>query len=258
MSSASGKLAGKVALVTGASTGIGKVTALEFAREGAKVVLVARNADKLKLVADEIKAAGGEALAVAGDASKEADCKNMVDMAVSTYGGLHVAFNNHGIFQGSSFAEMTDEMATSLLDINLKSLIFCFKYEIPAMAKSGDKGSIIVNSSSMGIRASAMFKTAGVYSASKAGANMLVQYAAMEGAESNVRVNAVAPGHVTTPIYGDVPDEALAGMSKANHIIERPLKPEEISKAALFLASDDASAVTGSIWTVDGGWANKA
>eukprot|EP00752_Nemacystus_decipiens_P011779 g10451.t1 len=258
---APGRLEGLVALVTGASAGIGKATAISFSKEGAKVVIAARREDKLQEVADEIKSAGGEAVVVAGDISKEADCKKMVDTAVEKFGALHVAFNNAGIFRTSSFAEMTEETCGALLDVNVKSLVWCFKYQMPAMASTaGGKGSIIVNTSAMGVRTSALpvAAGAGMYAASKAAAEMLMKYAAIEGAASGVRVNSVTPGHVETPIYGEMPRDMLVGITGATQLLARPIESDEIAKVVVFLASGDASMVTGSSYAVDGGWAIKA
>ncbi|CAM9781002.1 unnamed protein product [Ascophyllum nodosum] len=255
-----GKLEGKVALVTGASSGIGKATALLFSKEGAKVVLNARSEDKLRSVADEIKASGGDVAIAVGDVSKEEDCKKMVEVAVETFGGLHVAFNNAGIVMTAPFSEITEDMASKVFDINLKSLVFCFKYQIPAMAKSGNKGSIIVDGSVVASRTSALPFNAGVgvYAASKAGANMLMKYAAIEGGPSGVRVNSISPGHVETPIYGSMTHDQLTEIAKMDQVIGRPIEPEEIAKLVLFLASDDAAMVTGSVYTMDGGWSIKA
>ncbi|CAM9891665.1 unnamed protein product [Ectocarpus sp. 6 AP-2014] len=255
------KLEGCVALVTGASGGIGKSTAIAFAKEGAKVVIAARREDKLKEVADEIKAAGGEVALAVGDASKEADCKRMVDTAIEEFGGLHVAFNNAGVFRAVPFADITEDTIDDLLNINVKSLAWCFKYQIPAMKNTaGGKGSIIVNTSSTALRTSALPGMAGggMYSASKAAAEMLMKYAAIEGAASGVRVNSVSPGHVETPIYGEMPRETLVAVTGTTQLIARPIKPEEIANVVIFLASEDAAMVTGSTYTMDGGWAIKA
>ncbi|CAM9633394.1 unnamed protein product, partial [Hapterophycus canaliculatus] len=225
------------------------------------VVVAARREDKLRDVVAAIEAAGGEAALVVGDVSKEADCKNMVDVAVEKFGRLHVAFNNAGIFKASPFAEISEGDIDALLNVNVKSLAFCFKYQIPAMAKSAEgKGSIIVCSSSTALRppAAAGMRSGGMYSASKAAAEMLMKYAAIEGAESGVRVNSVAPGHVETPIYGDMPREALVGVTQVTQLLKRPIKPEEIAKVVIFLASEDAGMVTGSTYVMDGGWAIAA
>eukprot|EP00752_Nemacystus_decipiens_P011786 g10457.t1 len=258
---AQGKLEGLVALVTGASAGMGKAAAIAFSKEGAKVVIVARREDKLQAVADEIKSAGGEAVVFAGDISKEADCKKMVDTAVEKFGALHVAFNNAGVFRTAALVDMTEEVIDASLNVNLKSLAFCFKYQIPAMAATaGGKGSIIVNSSATAMRTTALPAMAGasMYAASKAGAEMLMKYAAIEGAASGVRVNSVVAGHVETPIYGDVPREALVAVSGTTQLIANLIQPEEVAKVVIFLASADAAMVTGSSYTIDGGWTIKA
>ncbi|CAN0472920.1 unnamed protein product, partial [Ectocarpus sp. 12 AP-2014] len=139
----------------------------------------------------------------------------MVDTAVEKFGALHVAFNNAGVFKTATFADMTQDSLDSLLDVNVKSLAWCFKYQIPAMASTaGGKGSIIVNTSGTAIRTSTVPAMTGVamYAATKAAAEMLMKYAAIEGAASGVRVNSVLPGHVETPGYGDMPVETLAAI----------------------------------------------
>eukprot|EP00752_Nemacystus_decipiens_P011780 g10452.t1 len=258
---APGKLEGLVALVTGASAGIGEATAIAFSREGAKVVIVARREAKLQEVADKIKSGGGKAVIVVGDISKEADCKKMVDTAIEKFGALHVAFNNAGIYRTSSFPDMTEETIDALLEVNLKSIAWCFKYQIPAMAATaGGKGSIIVTTSSTAVRTSALpaMVGGGMYAASKAGAEMLMKYGAIEGAGSSVRVNSVVPGHVETPIYGEMPRDMLVGVTGTTQLIARPIQSQEIAKVVVFLASEDAAMVTGSSYVVDGGWAIKA
>eukprot|EP00903_Cladosiphon_okamuranus_P013047 g12171.t1 len=257
---APGKLDGLVALVTGASSGIGKATAIAFSNEGAKVVLAARREEKLQEVADEITSAGGEAVVVVGDVSTETDCKKMVDTAVDTFGALHVAFNNAGVFRTNLFADITEESVDKSLSVNVKSLAFCFKYQIPAMAASAHgKGSIIVNTSVCGLRPTVnpVFTGAGMYAATKAAAEMLMKYAAIEGAASGVRVNSVAPGITETPMV-EAPPEALVSVTETTHVIGRPVQPAEVAKVVTFLASGDAAMVTGSSYVVDGGFTIKA
>ncbi|CAM9403774.1 unnamed protein product [Ectocarpus fasciculatus] len=256
------KLNGCVALVTGASSGIGKATAIAFAKEGAKVVIAARRQDKLDEVAEKINLAGGDVAIVAGDVSKEADCKKMVDTAIETFGGLHVAFNNAGVFKTAPFVGITEDIIDDILNINVKSIAWCLKYQIPAMKDTaGGKGSIIVNTSVTGLRPSALqgLAGAGMYSASKAAAEMIMKYAAIEGAASGVRVNSVAPGIVDTPIFGgNMSHDTLAAFAGATQLVPRPCTPEEIAKVVTFLASEDATMVTGSTYTMDGGWSMKA
>eukprot|EP00903_Cladosiphon_okamuranus_P014875 g13774.t1 len=258
---APGKLDGLVALVTGASSGIGKATAIAFSKEGAKVVLAARREVKLEEVADEIKATGGEVVIVMGDVSKEADCKKAVDTAVEKFGGLHVAFNNAGIFRPTPFENMNEEAIDALLGVHVKSVAWGLQYQIPAIAAStGGKGSIIINTSVSGIRPYKMSAMGhgGIYSASKAAAEMLMKYGAIEGAASGVRVNSVVPGYVETPITDDIPQDRLVALVKMSHLIQRPIQPEEVAKVVLFLASEDAAAVTGSSYAVDCGYIIKA
>ncbi|CAN0377505.1 unnamed protein product, partial [Ectocarpus sp. 12 AP-2014] len=141
----------------------------------------------------------------------------MVDTAIEKFGGLHVAFNNAGVFRAVPFADITEDTIDDLLNINVKSLAWCFKYQIPAMKDTaGGKGSIIVNTSSTALRTTALPGMAGggMYSASKAAAEMLMKYAAIEGAASGVRVNSVSPGHVETPIYGEMPRETLVAVTE--------------------------------------------
>ncbi|CAM9191309.1 unnamed protein product [Ectocarpus fasciculatus] len=257
------KLEGRVALVTGASSGIGKATAIAFAKEGAKVVIAARREVKLDEVAEEIKSAGGDVAVVMGDVSKEADCKKMVDAAIEVFGGLHVAFNNAGVFKTVPFVDITEDTIDDILNINVKSIAWCLKYQIPAMKDTaGGQGSIIVNTSVTGLRPSALpgLAGAGMYSASKAAAEMIMKYAAIEvrRGSSGVRVNSVAPGLVETPIFGDMPVDALVAFAGATQLVPRPCAPEEIAKVVIFLASEDATMVTGSTYTMDGGWAMKA
>ncbi|CAM9432660.1 unnamed protein product [Laminaria digitata] len=152
----------------------------------------------------------------------------MVDAAVEEFGGLHVAFNNAGTSKMCKFADMTEDVMDQMVDVNFKSLVFCFKYQIPAMAKCGDKGSIIVNSSVMGSRVCSRMLGGGVYSATKAGADMLMKYAAVEGAEVGVRVNSVAPGPVDTPILEVVPREKLLQLVEASQLMARITQPEEV------------------------------
>ncbi|CAM9874746.1 unnamed protein product [Ectocarpus sp. 13 AM-2016] len=185
----------------------------------------------------------------------------MVDTAVEKFGALHVAFNNAGVFKTATFANMTKDSLDSLLDVNVKSLAWCFKYQIPAMASTaGGKGSIIVNTSGTAIRTSTVPAMSGVamYAATKAAAEMLMKYAAIEGAASGVRVNSVLPGHVETPGYGDMPVETLAAITKTDQLIAMPIQPEEIAKVVVFLASGDAAMVNGSSYVMDGGFAITA
>lgn len=238
---------------------MGKAAALRFASEGAKVVITARNEAMLVTAAEEIRAAGGEVSVFVGDVSKEEDCKKMVAFTVATYGGLNVAFNNAGVYNTCEVTKIEDDMVSRVLDTNVKSVVWLLKYEIPAMAATpGKNGSIIVNSSVMSQRAQVKFKTSGLYAASKAAADMLVKYGAIEAAEFGIRVNSINPGVITTALWDGLSDEALEGICETVQLFGRPGKAEEVAKMVAFLASDDASMITGATHNIDGGWALKA
>lgn len=247
-----GKISGKVAIITGAASGIGKATAILFAQEGAKVV-VADVVDKLgEETVKMIKESGGKAVFVHADVSKAEDVKNMVKTAVDTYGRLDIIFNNAGI-EGTTAdtANYPENVFDKVIAINLKGVWLGIKYAVPELLKSGG-GSIINTSSVAGLIG---FAGLSAYNATKGGIIQLTKTAALEYAKQNIRVNCIAPGVIETPMV----DRALKGQpeAKAAFIQIEPVgrfgKPEEVAKAALFLASDDSSFVTGTVLTVDGG-----
>ena len=250
-------LEGKVAIVTGASSGMGRSAALQMAQEGAKVVLVSRTAAKLEAVAEEIKKAGGEAVVYAGDASKEETNRKMVEKAVETYGQLDVAFINAGSIANCKLTEVTEDHLDSMLGGNLKSVVWALKYVLPAMAKSPNQGSVIVNTSCMGATARIDFAGSSLYSATKAAADMLVKYGAIEAAEDGTRVNGIAPGIVATNILG-MSEEQTNGFGSAKQLVGRAGRGEEVANFVTFLASDASSFMTGSTHLIDGGWSLKA
>ena len=247
-----GKIDGKVAIITGAASGIGKATAILFAQEGAKVVV----ADVLDKLGEEtvktINESGGKAVFVHADVSKAEDVKNMVKKAVDTYGRLDIIFNNAGI-EGATAdtANYPESVFDKVIAINLKGVWLGIKYAVPELLKNGG-GSIINTSSVAGLVG---FAGLSAYNATKGGIIQLTKTAALEYAKQNIRVNCIAPGVIETPMV----ERALKGQpeAKAAFIQIEPVgrfgKPEEIAKAALFLASDDSSFVTGTVLTVDGG-----
>jgi len=246
-----GRFADRAVIVTGGGSGIGRATAILFAAEGGRVAVVDQNeADAQKTVA-MIDDAGGEALAIAADVSRDADCRAMVERTVSAFGPLKVAFNNAGV-GASGFALADEEEVTfdRLIDVNLKGVYLSMKHEIPAMIAA--RGGAIVNTASVaglvGERGIA------VYSASKHGVVGLTKTAALDYIEQNVRVNAVCPGATRTPILSAwFQDPKVESFVRSRHPIGRIAEPEEIGRAVLFLVSDDASFVVGQALAVDGG-----
>lgn len=246
-------LLNKVAIVTGASSGIGFEAAKLFAQQGAKVVVAARRQQELDVLVKEITAAGGQAKALAGDVTDESYAKALVELAVEEFGGLHIAFNNAGAIGSSgSTAEITLEQWNDTIATNLTSAFLGAKYQLPAMAKSGSGGSMIVTSSFVGYTVGMPQMAA--YSASKAGVIGLVKALAVEYGSLGVRVNALVPGGTDTPMakeFGDSPE--VKEFVKSIHALKRIAQPEELAKSALYLASDASSFTTGSAMLVDGG-----
>lgn len=247
-------LDGKVAIVTGASSGIGRATAQLFAREGAKVVVVARRHAELDTLIDEIVTAGGEAIAVAGDVRLEATAKGAVATALERFGGLDIAFNNAGIVgEMAPVTEMSLVSWQDTLESNLTSAFLGAKHQIPAMIQRGG-GSLIFTSTFVGYTAGMPGMAA--YAASKAGMIGLTQVLAAEFGAKRVRVNAVLPGGTDTPASitnapGATPD--VLAFVEGLHALKRMARPEEIAQSVLHLASDASSFVTGTAFLVDGG-----
>lgn len=248
-----GLVAGKVALVTGASSGIGRATALAFAREGAKVVVADVTVEGGEETVALIKKAGGEAIFVKTDVSKAAEVEALVNKAVATYGRLDCAHNNAGIAGNSkTVVDDTEDNWDRILAINLKGVWWCMKYEIAQMLKQG--GGAIVNTASdaglIGVR------RGGAYVASKHGVVGLTKTAALEYAKAGIRVNCVCPGPIDTPMLQGIGGRNQQVMEKmaAAQPGGRLGKPEEIAEAAVWLCSDAASFITGLPMPVDGGY----
>ncbi len=245
-------LANKVAIVTGASSGIGYVTAKCFAQEGAKVLVAARRQHQLDQLVDEIVRDGGKAIALAGDVNEEAYAQALVELACHHYGGLDIAFNNAGIIgQSGPTPKILFSQWQETINTNLSSAFLGAKYQLPAMLARG-AGSMIFTASFAGYTVG--FPEMAAYSASKAGLVGLSQSLAAEFGSRGIRVNALLPGGTDTPMgraFANSP-EALSFV-EGLHALKRMATPEEIAKSALYLASDASSFTTGSALLVDGG-----
>jgi NAD(P)-dependent dehydrogenase (short-subunit alcohol dehydrogenase family) len=245
-------LSNKVAIITGASSGIGYATAKLFAREGAKVVVAARRQPELDALVEEITQAGGHAVALVGDVKDESFAKDLVDLAKARFGGLDVAFNNAGtIGEMGATPDVSLSAWEDTIRTNLTSAFLGAKYQIPAMLdRSG--GSLIFTSTFVGYTAG--FPGTAAYAASKAGLIGLTQTLASEFGAKGIRVNALLPGGTDTPmgrIFANTP-ETLAFV-QGLHALKRIAFPDEIAKSALYLASDASSFTTGSALLADGG-----
>ncbi len=243
-------LEGKVAIVTGASSGIGFATAKLFASEGACVVATARRQEALDVLVEEIVGSGGRAVALAGDVRDERLAQALVTEAIGRFGGLDVAFNNAGSAGALGPAhELTADAWRETLDTNLTGAFLGAKYQVPALLERGG-GALIFTSSFVGY--SVGMPGMAAYAASKAGLVGLTKTLAAELGPRGVRVNALLPGGTNTPgMTADTP-EALAWVAGL-HALKRIAAPEEIAKAALFLASDASSFMTGAALLADGG-----
>ena len=244
-----GQFDGKAALVTGGSGGIGRDTALAFAREGASVVVADVLVENGQETVDMIRDGGGQATFVQADVSVAGEVEALVDTVVQTYGSIDLAFNNAGI-EGYlvHLDEYTEEMWDRVMNINLKGVWLCMKYEVQRMMAQG--GGAIVNTSSIaGVRGGENWS---VYTASKHGVAGLTKSAAIEYGPKGIRVNAVCPSIIRTPMY----ERALSG-EEDHYIKAHPLKrlgtPEDVANVVVWLCSDSASFVTGQALLVDGG-----
>jgi dihydroanticapsin dehydrogenase len=249
------RLAGKVCIVTGAGSGIGRATAIRFAEEGARVTCVDVNGDAAQETARSI---GPEAVGVAADVSDPAAVKRYTDATAERWGGLHAVFNNAGVNLPGVFHEASDEVVDRTLAVNVKGPIYGCRYAIPHMLRGGG-GSLINTTSVNGLVAEPFLA---IYATSKGAIVMLSKGIALDYAKQGIRCNAIAPGWVDTPInYAHA--EMLGGLKEVYATIDsfqpigRPGEPREIANVALFLASDESSFVTGSVLVADGGMTAK-
>lgn len=247
------KLNGRVAMVTGAGSGIGRATAILFASEGAKVSLVGRNREKLEAVVKEIRMRGGEAMVAAGDVAIEEEASRIVYESVGRFGPMRILVNNAGVYGHGNVLTTPLEEWDRIMSVDLRSVYMLTKRVVPEMESAGG-GAIVNVSSTLGLRP--MPDTL-AYSTAKAALNMFTKCCALDLAGKKIRVNTVSPAVVDTPIHD--PNRANADRAEwekamaAFHPMGRIGKPEEIAKAILYLASDDASWVTGENLCVDGG-----
>jgi NAD(P)-dependent dehydrogenase (short-subunit alcohol dehydrogenase family) len=245
------RLKDKVAIITGAASGIGKATAKLFAEHGAKVVVADIDKDGGSQTVTQIQNGGNEAIFVETDVTLKVDTEKMVAQTVETYGKLDILFNNAGIAMRLPVAELPEEDWHRCLDVNLTGVFLCAKAAIPAMQKNGG-GSIINMSSIYGVVGA---DVRAAYVASKGGVTNLTRGMALDYAENNIRVNCICPGFVETPLVAGViktPEEYQALADK--HPMCRLGQPEEIAYGALYLASDESAFVTGIALPIDGGY----
>jgi NAD(P)-dependent dehydrogenase (short-subunit alcohol dehydrogenase family) len=250
-----GRLVGKRAIITGAASGIGRATAIRFAREGAQVALVDRNLTGLDAVAADIEAAGERAIAIAADVSVEAQVEAAIAEAVAAFGGLDSVIGVAGIELYAAGDARVHELDLAVwqrtLDTNLTGMFFTVKHGIRALLANGG-GSVVVTGSATGLRGFAAGETA--YSASKSGIHALARVAANDYARDGIRVNIVVPGFVDTPMNHPFLDDPEA-VEQALQVIpmRRPAQPEEIAGIYVWLCTDDAKYATGGFYMVDGG-----
>jgi len=248
------RLENKVALITGGTSGIGEATALLFAQEGANVAITGRDVNRGKAVVDRIIRSGGKAIFVQADVRRLTDCERTVDQTLNTFGRLDILFNNAGVFYAHTIVDCTEEEWDLQIDINLKGVFLMSKAALPHMIKQGE-GVIIHNSSGWGLVGG---DKAVAYCASKGGVVLLTKAMAIDHGPQGIRVNCICPGDVETPMLPE--DARIRGLNWKDYLAgcsNRPLgrigMPDEIAQAALFLASDDSSFMTGASLVVDGG-----
>lgn len=247
-----GMLAGKVAVITGSTQGIGKAIAIAFAKEGAYVVINGcLDISKCQAVASEIEAIGGKALAVKADVANKKEVDDLFSTVVKKFGRVDIHVNNAGIVSTHPFLELSEEKWDKLMDVDLKGTYLCAQAAAREMAKK-KYGRIINISSVAGFMG---FPGAAHYCAAKAGVSQFTKVLAIELAPAGINVNAIAPGLIETAMTRDIIDNPDALKAMLQRIpLGRPGKPEEIANAALFLASPMADYVTGTTLFVDGGW----
>jgi NAD(P)-dependent dehydrogenase (short-subunit alcohol dehydrogenase family) len=244
------RLKGRVAIVTGGTSGIGEACVYLFAREGARVVLAGRNRDKGENIAARVQREGGTAWFVQTDVSRDDEVRRLIEETRSRFERIDILVNNAGIGQQTPLHQMEEEEWDRVLNINLKSVFLCSRYTLPVM-QAQKRGSIINMASILGLVG---FPSAGAYNASKGGMRLLTRNMALDYAREGIRVNSICPGFIQTPMIEKELDEEKIKFLAGVHPLGRLGQPEEVAQAALFLASDESSFITGSDIFVDGGY----
>lgn len=243
------RLKDKVALVTGATNGIGRASAILFAKEGAKVIVSGRNEERGNQVVETIKADGGEAFFIKADVTKNEDMDNLIDKTIETYGKVDIFFCNAGIsISPPDFLEFTDEIYDAIMDTNMRAPFYMTRKILPYILES--KGNILYTSSVSGVRPSSL---AYIYGASKFALIGFMKALALDYAAKGIRFNALCPGVSQTAILDGVPEDTLNVLA-AQIPMGRLGKPEDLAYAALYMVSDEASYLTGQTLIVDGGY----
>ncbi|MCH8029682.1 MAG: SDR family oxidoreductase [Candidatus Dadabacteria bacterium] len=252
------KLADKVALITGGSKGLGKATAILFAQEGAKVVITGRTEKTLQEATEDAKAQGAEIEYLVSDVSKEEDCKSAVEYVVNKHGRIDILFNNAGVLYLGTTHETPTDIWDKTFDINAKGTYMMSKYTVPHMLEQGS-GTIVNNSSVLGLKA---VPGVAAYNATKGAVTQLTRSMAVEYADKGIKVNAICPGTILTPMVEDLFEKlgdkkAAEEMFTSFHPIGRLGRPEEIAHAVLFLCDENVAFMNGTMLSVDGGWIAK-
>jgi NAD(P)-dependent dehydrogenase (short-subunit alcohol dehydrogenase family) len=246
------RLKDKVAIVTGASKGIGKGIAERYSQEGARVVITSRSMDLLASIAEEIRGGGGHALPLSMDVRKPESIQEAVDKTIEEYGRLDIMVNNAGISMAHPSEDLSPQDWTNAIETDLSGVFYGCQCAAKQMMRQ-DGGCIINNTSMYGLVAAPM---RAAYCASKAGANMLTKVLAIEWADKNIRVNAIAPGYIRTELVQGIIDKGILDVAAIEKRTPRGRMGDvkDLMEIAVYLASDEASFMTGSIITIDGGW----